>query len=79
MESTFDHVRILKRFSVMNDLYTKKGFVTKKIEGDHTSITSLFELVITGYFMATIMALEKNIDPYKTPFIALFKEKMKEE
>jgi bifunctional phosphoglucose/phosphomannose isomerase len=79
MESTFDHVRILKRFSVMNDLYTKKGFVTKKIEGDHTSISSLFEIVLTGYFMATYMAQQKHIDPYKTPFIALFKEKMKEE
>jgi bifunctional phosphoglucose/phosphomannose isomerase len=79
MESTFDHVRVLKRFLVMDNLYTERGFITKTIQGDHTNIVSLFELVLTGYFMATSMAQQKHVDPYKTPFIALFKEKMKEE
>ena len=76
--STFDHLRILKRFSIMNTLYKERGFVVETIVSNHTDILSIFEVILTGYYMATYMALAKNIDPYKTPFIAEFKKKLTE-
>ena len=74
LTSTFDHMRILKRFSIMESMYTEKGFVLSTLPTDHTDILKIFELVLTGYYMATYMAVAKNIDPYTTPFIAEFKK-----
>lgn len=78
LKSTFDHTRIQKRFSVMETMYEERGFVHSGLQTDHTDIQQIFTLIITGYYMATYMALQKNIDPYKTPFIAEFKKRMTE-
>jgi bifunctional phosphoglucose/phosphomannose isomerase len=77
--STYDHLQILKRFSIMEEMYTGKGFTLKAITADHTDILKILEVILTGYYMATAMATAKNIDPYKTPFIAEFKKKMSEQ
>ena len=76
LTSSYDHVRILKRLSIMETLYTEQGFTIKTLTGNHTDILSVFELVITGYFMATFLAIDKGIDPYATPLIAEFKKRM---
>jgi glucose/mannose-6-phosphate isomerase len=76
--STYDHVRVLKRFSIMNELYKGRGFTLSTLETDHTDIFQVLECIIIGYYMATYMAINKNIDPYKTPFIATFKKKLTE-
>ena len=76
--SAFDHVRILKRCTVMKTLYEERGFTTFTLPSNHTDMLSIFETLLTGYFMATYMALAKNIDPYTTPLIALFKKKLAE-
>ncbi len=76
--STYDHVRVLKRFSIMSELYKSKGFTLSTLETDHTDIFQILECIVIGYYMATYMAINKNIDPYKTPFIATFKKKLTE-
>lgn len=76
LTSTYDHTRILKRFSIMERMYKEKGFTLTSIETDHTNILSVFECIVTGYYMATYMAIAKNIDPYTTPFIAAFKKNL---
>jgi glucose/mannose-6-phosphate isomerase len=75
-QATFDHVRNLKRFSIMNDMYSKRSFITTSLTYDHTNITSLFEAILTGYFMATYIAHTKGVDPYKTPLIQEFKHNL---
>ena len=76
LTSPFDHVRILKRFSIMESMYQEKGFTLTTLHTDHTDILKIFELIVTGYYMATYMALTKNVDPYKTPFITAFKKRL---
>ena len=76
--SAFDHVRILKRSATMKTLYEERGFVTSTLPSNHTEALSIFETLLTGYFMATYMAIAKNIDPYTTPLVALFKKRMAE-
>lgn len=76
--STYDHTRILKRFSIMKELYTARGFTLSTLETNHTDIFQVLECIIIGYYMATYMAIDKNIDPYTTPFIAEFKKKLTE-
>ena len=76
--STYDHLRILKRFSVMERMYKEKGFISSNLTSDHTDVLKVFEMILTGYYMATYMAIAKNIDPYTTPFIAAFKKKLTE-
>jgi glucose/mannose-6-phosphate isomerase len=76
LTSPFDHVRILKRFTIMESMYQEKGFMVTALHTDHTDILKIFELILTGYYMATYMAIAKNINPYKTPFIAEFKKRL---
>ncbi len=76
LTSPFDHVRILKRFTIMETMYQEKGFMVTTLHTNHTDILKIFELILTGYYMATYMAIAKNIDPYKTPFIAEFKKRL---
>lgn len=76
LTSPFDHVRILKRFSIMESMYQEKGFTLTTLHTDHTDSLKIFELILTGYYMATYMATAKNIDPYATPFIAAFKKRL---
>jgi hypothetical protein len=72
--SLFDHARIQKRLSIMNEMYTEEGFTVSCIDIDFTSIASVIEQIVTGYFMATYMAVDRGVDPYETPFIARFKK-----
>lgn len=74
--SPYDHVRIQKRFTVMDELYKNKGFITETIISDHTALLSIFESMLTGYYMATHMAIKKGVDPYSTPLIQEFKKNM---
>lgn len=76
ISSNYDHLRILKRFSIMETMYKEQGFIVKIINTNHTDIVQVFVLILTGYYMATYMALAKNVDPYKTPFIAEFKKRL---
>ncbi len=76
LTSAFDHVRILKRFTIMESMYQEKGFTLTTLRTDHTDILKIFELTLTGYYMATYMAIAKNVDPYATPFIAEFKKRL---
>ena len=76
LTSPYDHVRITKRLSVMNDLYDAKGFTSISASVNHTSISEIFEAIITGYFLATYLALAKKVDPYSTPLIQEFKKKI---
>lgn len=71
-----DHPRILKRFTVMKELYEEEGFDIAQLETDHTNHTKMFELILTGYFAATELALLRGEDSYKTPFIQLFKKRI---
>lgn len=73
-----DNPRILKRFKIMSELYTDKGFPVAKLSTDHTDHAQVFELILTGYFAATYLAVARNVDSYKTPFIQEFKKRMAE-
>jgi glucose/mannose-6-phosphate isomerase len=72
--SPYDHIRITKRLSTMASLYSEKGFTVAEITTNHTSIKELFEMIMTGYFFATYVAIAKNINPYTTPLIQEFKK-----
>lgn len=74
--SPADHPRVLRRFEIMSELYTDKGFMVAKLDTDHTNHTRVFELIIMGYFAATYLAIARNVDSYKTPFIQEFKKRM---
>lgn len=76
LTSPHDHPRILKRFKIMSELYTDEGFRVANLDTDHTDHVRIFELILTGYFAATHLAIMRNEDPYKTPFIKLFKERL---
>lgn len=76
LESSYDHVRISKRFKVMKELYEQENFKVLTSTYNHTSILSIFEAIISGYALAIHLATLRQADPYKTPFIKLFKEKM---
>ncbi len=78
LTSPYDHTRILKRFTVMEEMYNSRGFTVSLSKTDHTDILQIFTLIITGYYMATYMAITKGINPYTTPFIAEFKKKLTE-
>lgn len=71
-----DNPRILKRFSIMSELYTSEGFTVAQLDTDHTNHTRVFELILTGYFAATYVAIVRGVDSYKTPFIQEFKSRM---
>ena len=60
----------------MKELYEKQGFSIVTKTYNHTSILSIFEAMITGYALATHLAIKQEVDPYKTPFIKTFKERM---
>lgn len=74
--SSYDHIRIQKRFTVMQSLYEGHNFIQASLTEDHTDITGVFELVLAGYYMATFLAEKRGCDPYKTPTIAAFKNTM---
>lgn len=76
LSSTYDHQRIQKRYTVMEELYKEKSFRVATITTDHTNPKQILETLLTGYFMATYLALNNQVEPYKTPFIQLFKKKM---
>ena len=76
VQSPHDHPRILKRFGVMSALYNDEGYAIAKLDADHTNHTRIFELILTGYFAATYLALARGSDAYKTPFIHEFKKRM---
>lgn len=76
LSSTYDHQRIQKRYAVMEELYREKYFSISTITTDHTNPKHILETLLTGYFMATYLALNNQVEPYKTPFIQLFKKKM---
>jgi glucose/mannose-6-phosphate isomerase len=76
LSSPFDHVRITRRLSVMESVYNDRGFTVTSATIDHTSISDMFELIITGYYFATHIAINKNVDPYTTPLIQEFKKKI---
>jgi glucose/mannose-6-phosphate isomerase len=74
--SPLDNPRILKRFTIMSELYNDEGFVVANLDTNHTDHTRVFELVLTGYFAATYLAIARGVDSYKTPFIQEFKKRM---
>lgn len=74
--SPHDNPRILKRFTIMSELYADEGFIIAQLDTDHTNHTRVFELVLTGYFAATYLAIARGVDSYKTPFIQEFKKRM---
>lgn len=76
LSSTYDHQRVLKRFSIMRQMYEERGFKVETIACNHTNPTEVFTLILNGYYMATYMAIDKGVDPYKTPFIAEFKKRL---
>lgn len=76
IRSSLDHQRIGKRFDIMERLYKEKSFIVSTITKDSTNLTQVFETILTGYYLATYLALSKGVDPYKTPFIAKFKNEM---
>ncbi len=71
-----DNPRVLKRFSIMSELYNDNGFAVAQLTTDHLNHTKVFELILTGYFAATQLAIIRNVDSYKTPFIQEFKKRM---
>lgn len=71
-----DNHRVLRRFTIMSELYADEGFTIAKLDTDHTNHTRVFELILTGYFAATYLAQARNVDSYKTPFIQEFKRRM---
>ena len=71
-----DHPRVIKRLKIMSELYTDEGFLVATLNTDHTSHIRIFELILTGYFAATCLAIDRNVDSYKTPFIQEFKKLM---
>lgn len=74
--SPHDNPRVERRFKIMTELYNNEGFTVATLVTDHTHHTELFELIVMGYFAATYLAVMRNVDSYKTPFIKLFKERM---
>lgn len=76
IQSPQDHARVTKRFGVMSALYNDEGYSIAKLDADHTNPTRIFELIMLGYFAATYLALGREVDAYKTPFIHTFKERM---
>jgi glucose/mannose-6-phosphate isomerase len=74
--SSHDHERTKKRFSTMTNLYQEEGFKVTTVPCDHTSIPSLFELILTGYYAATYLAVHNKVEPYTTPLIQEFKRRM---
>ncbi len=71
-----DNSRTQKRFRIMSELYTDEGFTVATLNTDHTSHTHIFELILIGYFAATYLAIAREVDSYKTPFIQEFKKRM---
>lgn len=71
-----DHPRVARRFAVMTALYHEEGFGIAGLSNDHTNHTKVFELILTGYFAATFLAIARNVDTYKTPFIVKFKDRI---
>lgn len=71
-----DNHRVLRRFKIMTELYNDEGFTVANLVTDHTDHTKVFELIVAGYFAATYLAIARNVDSYKTPFIKEFKERM---
>ncbi len=74
--STFDNERIKKRMNAMRELYSSKGFTCEEILVDHSSPSSLLEVLFLGYAFATSLAINRNVHPYTTPFIQEFKKIM---
>jgi hypothetical protein len=74
--SPHDHERTKKRFITMTNLYQEEGFKVVSLPCDHISIPSIFELILTGYYAATYLAINNKVEPYATPLIQEFKRRM---
>lgn len=74
--SPYDHERTKKRIDVMKELYSMRNFICEEIIVDHTSPLSLLESLFFGYAFATMLAINRGVDPYATPFIAEFKKQL---
>ncbi|MEN9881097.1 MAG: hypothetical protein RLZZ308_280 [Candidatus Parcubacteria bacterium] len=76
LNSLYDHQRIHKRYTVMEELYKERSFSITSLTSDHTNPQEVLQLLLSGYFMATHLALQSGTEPYATPFIQRFKAKM---
>ncbi len=74
--SSFDHKKINKRIEIMRELYSARGFTCEEILVDHSSPSSLLDALFLGYAFATALAINRGVDPYATPFIQEFKNKI---
>lgn len=71
-----DHPRLKKRIQILNELYLSNSLSPYLLHSDSHSITSILETLLTGYFFATYLAINKQIDPYKTELISEFKSRL---
>lgn len=71
-----DHDRIKRRIEILNQLYLEQSLSPYLIYTDSNSIEKILETLLTGYFFATHLALQKGIDPYKTVTISDFKSRL---
>jgi hypothetical protein len=71
-----DNDRLKKRIQILNDLYLENNLSPYLIQVDSASAVSVLETLLTGYFLATYLAIGKGIDPYKTVLISEFKKRL---
>lgn len=73
-----NNIRVEKRIRILNDLYFNMGASPYILYTDSHNMTELLELLLTGYFFATYIAVDAGVDPYKTDTIRYFKSKLLE-
>jgi glucose/mannose-6-phosphate isomerase len=71
-----DNLRIKRRIEILNQLYVEQSLSPYLVYTDSGSLKSILETLLTGYFFATYLAIQKGIDPYKTELISNFKSRL---
>jgi glucose/mannose-6-phosphate isomerase len=74
--SPYDHTRIQKRMETMKAIYEEMSFTCELFIIDETKGSQILSMLYTGYAYATLLANKRNVDPYTTPLIQAFKQKL---
>jgi glucose/mannose-6-phosphate isomerase len=77
LDSASNH-RVQKRVQILNDMYFNMGASPYILRVDSKNLTESLEMLLAGYFFATFLALDAQIDPFATDTIRYFKSRLSE-
>ncbi|HLD22095.1 MAG TPA: bifunctional phosphoglucose/phosphomannose isomerase [Patescibacteria group bacterium] len=77
IHNSYDHPRVMKRFSILHELFTEKGIAVSELHMQgNTTLEQIFNTIFTIAWMSYYLALEYGQDPVPVVLVEEFKKKM---